>query len=68
LGTQELAVVKARRTRLASDSPPGTVGEFTGEGVKVASGDEWLLVTRLKVGKESVHPAKVLKRGEKLAN
>jgi len=68
LGTQELAVVKARRTRLASDSPPGTVGEFTGEGVKVASSDEWLLVTRLKVGKESVHPAKVLKRGEKLAN
>ncbi len=68
MGTQELAVVKARRTRLASDSPPGTVGEFTGEGVKVASSDEWLLVTKLRIGKESVHPAKVLKGGEKLAN
>jgi methionyl-tRNA formyltransferase len=68
MGSQELAVVKARRTRLRSDSPPGTVGEFTGEGVKVASGDEWLLVTKLKVGKESVHPATVLKSGEQLVN
>ncbi|PYU56687.1 MAG: hypothetical protein DMG55_22990 [Acidobacteria bacterium] len=68
MGTQELAVVKARRTRLAADSPPGTVGESTGEGVKVASSDEWLLVTKLKIGKESVHPAKVLKGGEKLVN
>jgi methionyl-tRNA formyltransferase len=68
MGTQELAVLKARRTRLASDSPPGTVGELTGEGVKVASSDEWLLVTKLRVGKESVHPAKVLRGGEKLAN
>jgi methionyl-tRNA formyltransferase len=68
MGTQELAVVKARRTRLAADSPPGTVGESTGEGVKVASSDEWLLVTKLKIGKESVHPAQVLKGGEKLVN
>ena len=68
MGTQELAVVKARRTRLAADSPPGTVGESTGEGVKVASSDEWLLVTKLKIGKESIHPAKVLKVGEKLVN
>ena len=68
MGTQELAVVKARRTRWAADSPPGTVGESTGEGVKVASSDEWLLVTKLKIGKESVHPAKVLKGGEKLVN
>jgi len=68
MGTQELAVVKARRTRLAADSPPGTVGESTGEGVKVASSDEWLLVTKLKIGKESIHPAKVLKGGEKLVN
>ena len=68
MGTQELAVVKARRTRLAADSPPGTVGESTGEGVKVASSDEWLLVTELKIGKESIHPAKVLKGGEKLVN
>jgi len=44
------------------------VGESTGEGVKVASSDEWLLVTKLKIGKESVHPAKVLKGGEKLVN
>jgi len=68
MGTQELAVVKARRTHLAADSPPGTVGESTGEGVKVASSDEWLLVTKLKIGKESIHPAKVLKGGEKLVN
>jgi len=68
MGTQELAVVKARRTRLAADSPPGTVGESTGEGVKVASSDEWLLVTKLKIGKESIHPAQVLKGGEKLVN
>ena len=68
MGTQELAVVKARRTHLAADSPPGTVGESTGEGVKVASSDEWLLVTKLKIGKESVPPAKVLKGGEKLVN
>lgn len=68
VGGQEFAVVKARRTRLPSDAPPGTVGESTEEGVKVASSDEWVLVTRLKVGKETVEPAKVLEQGEQLAN
>lgn len=68
MGTQELAVVKARRTRLRSDALPGTVGEFTGEGVKVASGDEWVLVTKLRVDKEAMHPAKVLKGGEQLTS
>jgi len=68
LGTQELAVLKARRTCLRSDAPPGTVGEPTSEGVKVASGDEWVLVTKLAAGKESLHPAKVLKGGEQLGS
>jgi methionyl-tRNA formyltransferase len=68
VGTEELAILKARRTRLRADAPPGTVGELTGEGTRVASKDEWVLVTKLRIGKESVHPAKVLKGGEQLTN
>jgi len=68
MGTQELAVLRVRRTRLRSHAPPGTVGECTREGVSVASGDEWVLVTRLRVGKESVDPAKMLKSGEQLTD
>jgi methionyl-tRNA formyltransferase len=68
VGTLELAVLKARRTCLRSDAGPGTVGEFTGEGVHVAALDEWVLVTKLKAGKESIDAAKVLRRGEQLEN
>jgi methionyl-tRNA formyltransferase len=68
LGTQELSVVKALRTRLRSDAPPGTVGKFTEKGVEVASADEWVLVTKLAIGQEFVEPAASLRSGDKLAD
>lgn len=67
-GSQELAVVTARRTRLPSHVPPGTVGERTESGVQVSSLDEWVQVTKLRIDKELVHPAKVLHGGEHLMN
>lgn len=68
LRTQSLAVVKACRTGIPSEVPPGTVGDFTPEGVTVASGDEWVLVSKVQVGKEFLTPNAVLKKGDRFAD
>lgn len=68
LGDLELEVVKACYTHLRGGAPPGTVGAVSLEGVRVASGDEWVLVTQLRVGKEFVRPANMLKRGQQFEN
>jgi methionyl-tRNA formyltransferase len=65
-GEKEIGVVKARLTRERCDRSPGTVGEVVGSGVKVACGDEWILVNKLKIEERYVNPADVLKPGIRL--
>lgn len=56
LAGRAVAVVKARLTGERSDQPPGTVGRVVGDGVLVATVDEWVLVHRVLIG-ERVVPA-----------
>jgi hypothetical protein len=44
------------------------VGEVVGSGVKVACGDEWVVVNKLKVEERYVNSADVLKPGCRLSN
>jgi methionyl-tRNA formyltransferase len=65
-GAQEIGVVKACLTGERCDRAPGTVGEFIGLGVKVACGDEWIIVNKLKVEGRYVNSAGVLEPGSRL--
>jgi methionyl-tRNA formyltransferase len=65
-GAQEIGVVKARLTGERRHKPPGTVGEFVGPGVKIACGDEWIIVNKLKVEGRYVNSADVLEPGNRL--
>jgi len=64
-GEKEIGVVKARLTGERCDISPGTVGEVVGSGVKVACGDEWIVVNKLKVEGRYVDSAEVLKPGSR---
>jgi methionyl-tRNA formyltransferase len=66
-GAQEIGVVKACLTGERCDGSPGTVGEFVGPGVKIACGDEWIIVNKLKVEGRYVNSARVLKPGSRLS-
>lgn len=68
LGGKEIGVVKACLTGERSDKQPGTVGEFIEQGVKIACGDEWIVVKKLKVEGHYLNPADVLKRGGHLGD
>lgn len=46
-GVQEFALAKAKKTALSTREKPGTVGESSEYGVKVACRDEWILVSKL---------------------
>jgi methionyl-tRNA formyltransferase len=65
-GAQEIGVVKACLTGQRCDMSPGTVGEFVGPGVKIACGDEWVIVNKLKVEGRYVNSAEVLEPGSRL--
>lgn len=67
-GHQEICVVKACLTGEMCDISPGTVGELVGPGVKIACGDEWIVVKKLKVEGRCVNSADVLKPGSRLSD
>jgi hypothetical protein len=67
-GEKEIGVVKARLTKERCERSPGTVGEVVGSGVKVACGDEWIVVNKLKVEERYVNSAEVLKPGSRLSD
>jgi methionyl-tRNA formyltransferase len=67
-GEKEIGVVKARLSGELCDRSPGTVGEVVGSGVKVACGDEWIVVNKMKVEERYVNSAEVLKPGSRLSN
>jgi methionyl-tRNA formyltransferase len=66
-GAQEIGVVKACLTGERCDVSPGTVGDVVRPGVKIACGDEWILVNKLKVEGRYVNSADALKQGSRLS-
>lgn len=63
LGEQDIGIVKVALTGESCDAPPGTIGEVTRAGGRVACADEWLLVTSMKINDRAVVPADVLTTG-----
>jgi methionyl-tRNA formyltransferase len=66
LGTTNVGIVKARRTGIQCKATPGTVGDSSEQGASVASGDEWILVTKIKVGEGYLSANKILHSGQYL--
>lgn len=66
LGDQELGVAKAARTGIRCHAIPGTVGQASRSGVQIACGDEWLLITSIKVNDQYLLPAESLTPGTRL--
>jgi methionyl-tRNA formyltransferase len=62
---RELEVLRAARTGAPADEPPGTVGEASDEGVRVAAADEWILLQRVRHAGRSVDPSSLLTPGER---
>ena len=63
LDMQELGIAKASLTGRTTAAPHGTVGTVTSQGAEVACGDEWLLVTSLKVQEKYSSPQDLLRAG-----
>jgi methionyl-tRNA formyltransferase len=66
LDGEALHVLQASCTGDAATEPPGTIGEPAGPGVRVAAGDEWVLVRRLQRGEAAVDATAVLRTGARL--
>jgi UDP-4-amino-4-deoxy-L-arabinose formyltransferase/UDP-glucuronic acid dehydrogenase (UDP-4-keto-hexauronic acid decarboxylating) len=66
LDGETVAVTKASRTGQAADAEPGRVGSAGEEGVRVAAGDEWIVVHRLHVDGQAQPAAAVLEPGMRL--
>jgi methionyl-tRNA formyltransferase len=62
----DIGIVKASRTGRPCNAMPGTVGDGREQGALVASGDEWVFVTKVKVGKNYFPAHKILHAGQYL--
>jgi len=67
INAQEFALVKAARTGLPTDAPPGTVGKSVASGVHVACQDEWVLVGKLLLAGKYLAASEFLRSGDRLA-
>jgi methionyl-tRNA formyltransferase len=63
---RQLEIMKARRTHMACDAEPGTVGKLVGSSAQVATADEWILVEKLRTGGNYFAPTDLLKPGDHL--
>jgi len=66
LGDQELAVMKGARTGRRCEVAPGTVSQSMDLGMLVSTADEWIAVTKLKVGNKQVNAAEILSKNDRL--
>ena len=66
MSNQDIAVVKASLTGRTCDKLPGTVGQHNRKEVEVACGDEWLLISKLRLNERYTNPVDILKPGERL--
>jgi UDP-4-amino-4-deoxy-L-arabinose formyltransferase/UDP-glucuronic acid dehydrogenase (UDP-4-keto-hexauronic acid decarboxylating) len=68
VGADDLQIVKAAQTGDTADAPPGTVGAVADRAVRVASGDEWIAVSRVAMNGQVRNAAEVLEPGQQLAD
>jgi methionyl-tRNA formyltransferase len=68
MGSQEVALVKARRSGLKCGESPGTVGNSSLSGVYVACQDEWIVANKLLIGNRYLPAAGFLRSGDRLAS
>jgi UDP-4-amino-4-deoxy-L-arabinose formyltransferase/UDP-glucuronic acid dehydrogenase (UDP-4-keto-hexauronic acid decarboxylating) len=68
-GAREVEIVRVAATGEPAGAAPGTIGGGwpDGPGVPVASGDEWVLVERLRLGGTATAPRDVLTEGGRFA-
>jgi hypothetical protein len=51
------------RTQVPAEGAPGTIGDSAEGGIRVAAGDEWMLVEELEIDSVPAAPATVLRLG-----
>jgi methionyl-tRNA formyltransferase len=68
LGNLEIHITKAATLSQRAAGEPGTVGEVSGTGALVASGDDWVLITRIKLGEREYSPSGIFHAGDRLGN
>jgi hypothetical protein len=66
LTSTEIAVPRLAATGQETAEPAGTVGDRDGDGVRVATGDEWVVMRRVLVDGVSAAPHEVLCAGDRL--
>ena len=66
LNGQTVGITKAARTGEGASADPGSVGDLDDDGVRVAAGDEWIVVTRLHVEGKAQPASDVLEPGMRL--
>jgi methionyl-tRNA formyltransferase len=66
LDGREIGIIKALRTKERSDRTPGTIGQSLREGVRVATGDEWVEVTLVKDGERYLDARELLRPEQQL--
>jgi methionyl-tRNA formyltransferase len=62
----EIAVLRLEPTGHVAGVAPGTIGDPDGDGVRVATADEWVLVRRVMVDGRPGRPHEVLRAGDRL--
>ncbi len=62
----EIAILSASGTGEPAGSSPGTVGNAAGDGMRVATADEWVVVRQLRIDGKDVPPGLALKPGDLL--
>lgn len=65
---REIGIVKASRTGQLSDLGPGNIGPAVDSGVRVATGDEWVLISLVKDRGRYLEAHDILKPGQLLAD
>jgi len=60
-----VSIKRVSRTHVPSEAAPGTIGDSVEGGVRVAAGDEWVLVEELETDGVRAAPATVLRPGDR---
>ena len=67
LDGREVGFVKAARTGEPADAPAGTIAPHETGKVRIAAGDEWVIVSRVQLDDQYVNAAEALPTGARLA-
>jgi methionyl-tRNA formyltransferase len=62
----EIQIVKATHTGVRTDAPPGTASYSDACGLVIACGDEWISVSKVKLGDKFLNATEVLRVSDRL--